>query len=773
MDTLLLVKTQDASRTNFMTPIDLYDNVSIQIDIQDGDLSGFERRSNYSKTFRVPATDNNSEIFKYFYEVNGTDYNPYSALPCVVQINGNDVFQGTLRLNGVYRNNLYDEYEVYILQELVDFNLSLGDKELKDFNWTEYNHEVNYDNITASWSATTGDTQGIFGGDIIYPMINYGLSYDSSGNRDFDYCIGSSPCMNTDPGALEPSIWRPAIRIKAIVDKIFEETGYSYNSEFFESPYFRLLYMDLGYDNELGISSPTSGDNLNLFKVFTNGENEYISYSKHIGGTYFPFRSLNPIGYDYLDNYTLAETNITFDDPTNYFSVPKDGTYGFSIRFSYTKAGSFNEDLRFKVEVRKSDTLEGLPTGTIIDTDTYDADDTDQQALQLFSHSLTAGQYVGVFIESVSVGTAGFNQIQTLILKPYSSAYPKPQFQLYSSPTLTLSDFEGNKNMPDIKAIDFIRSIIKMFNLVFIVNDTKTITIEPFNYYFRNENRQVKDWTDKLDTSSSYTIKPFSFDIPKSQRFTYLSSGEENLGKYYEYQFNKIYGRKLLTKNSNILKGEDVLEVPFRSIPTDTIPNSNYVIIPEMYKIDDDGKRVPTTTEPHIFFWLGNRYFYSNYPSTSSVWKFNDGSTIHDWTTYPAVSHLSSIEPSTDPDNFSDLNFEPTWDFFANNTSSINQFTSNNVFNTFHSQLYNEKYSDEARKFVGKFLLTPQDIGQLNINDKIFIKDSMYRIEKITGASLTEKKLTEVSLIKQIGGGFYYTESPVDNPTIPPNDPIP
>jgi len=49
----------------------------------------------------------------------------------------------------------------------------------------------------------------------------------------------------------------------------------------------------------------------------------------------------------------------------------------------------------------------------------------------------------------------------------------------------------------------------------------------------------------------------------------------------------------------------------------------------------------------------------------------------------------------------------------------------------------------------------------------------MYRIEKITGASLTEKKLTEVSLIKQLGGGFYWLDPPVDNPTIPPNDPIP
>ena len=767
MDTLLLVKTQDASRENFMTPIDLYDNVSIQLDIQDGDLSGFERRSNYSKTFRVPATDNNSEIFKYFYSVNGTDYNPYSALPCVVQINGNDVFQGTLRLNGVYRNNLFDEYEVYILQELVDFNLTLGDKLLTDFNWTEYAHEVNYSNITSSWFATTGDTAGLFGGDIIYPMINWGLEYNSSGVPLYDYCFGPSPCFNTTTGALDAFNFKPAIRIKAIMEKIFEETGYSLNSEFFESPYFRLLYMDMGYDNTGQISSPGDGDNLNFFKVFTNTDQSLYSHTALSDPKNVGFRSLEPNGYDYLGNFYLGGNS--------YFTCPKDGTYGFSFRFSYTKVGTFNEDFRFKVDVRKSSTLEGLSTGTLISSITRDADDTDQQELFLFSDTLTAGEYVGIFLEKIDVFSAGFNNFQTLILKPYDANYPKPQWQLYSSPTLDTNDFEGNKNLPPIKAIDFVRSIVQMFNLVFIVNDTKTITIEPFNYYFRDANRTTKDWTDKLDTSQSYTIKPFSFDLSKEQRYTYLSSGDENPGKYYEYQFNKIYGEKTLTKESNILRGEEVLEVPFRPIPTDNISGSNYVIIPNLFEKNSEGQKVPTNTEPHIFFWLGNRYTYATYPSTTNVWKFNSasGGGIIDWTTYPAVSHLSNIEWNTDPDEFSDLNFQPAFDFFGTDVGAINQFTGNNLFEVFHRQTYEEKYNDEARKLVGKFLLTPQDIGQLNINDRIYVKDSMYRIEKITGASLTEKKLTEVSLIKQLGGGFYWLDPPVDNPTIPPNDPIP
>ena len=769
MDTLLLVSTG----TTFYVPIDIYDDVSIQVDIQEGDLSGFERRSNYSKSFRVPATANNSKIFKEFYEVNGTDYNPYSALPCVVQINGNDIFKGTLRLNAVYRNNLYDEYEVFILQELVDFNLTLGDIKLQDFDWSEYNHEVNYDNITSSWSATTGDTQGLFGGDIIYPMINYGLEYNGT-TPDFDFCIGSSPCFNNSGNPLPEYTFRPAIRIKSIIDKIFEYTDFTYESEFFESPYFKLLYMNLGYDNELGISAPTESENINIFKVYSN-ESQYIGYSLHAStdGAPIAFTTLDPDGYDVLSNYTLSNGTTPESERLNYFSVPKDGTYGFEFRCSYTKVGTFNEDLKIQVRAVKASSPEGLATGTIINSTTFDVDDTEQQLLFLFNDTLSIGEYVGIYVESITSGV-GYNTFQTLILTPYDSDYPAPMFRLYSSPVMSIEDFEGNKNMPDIKAIDFIRSIVKTFNLIFVVKNSKNVIIEPFDSYFDNSNRTIKDWTGKLDTSSSYTIKPFSFDISKVVNYTYKSGGDEVHNKYYEYQFNEIFGQRVLTKQSNILKGEETLETIFRPTPTNCIDGSDWIIIPEFYKRSDENQKVATDIEPHLFFWLGNRYTYTTFSSaTSTSIYLASGGTQVAWSTYPCVSHLSQLNSGQTQNQFSDLNFQPTWDFFANTNSYINQYTGNNLYKNFHEQLYNEKYSNESRKLIGKFYLTPTDIGMLDLRDKIFVKDSMYRIEKISGASLTEDKLTEVVLIKELNGGFYAKSNPVNNPSLPPNDPIP
>ena len=762
MKTLLLVATGDTN--NFHTDLDLYDDVPINLVIQEGDLSGFERRSNYTKTFRLPATAKNSIVFKNFYEINGTEYNPLNSLPCVVQSSGNDVFKGTLRLNGVYRNDLFDEYEVYIIQELVDFTNLLGDLKLNELNWSYLNHTVDYNNITTSWEATSNDTDGLFGGKILYPMINYGLNYTGT-VPDFDYCIGSSPCFNNSSGAIPLYSFRPSIRIKEVFERIIDSTGYIISSEFMESNYFRSLYMDLGYADSLGISVPDQTENLNTFKVYGASQGFY-SYANILNKLYpVGFSTLNPDGYDNLNN---------FDESQKRFRVPKSGTYAFNIRLGYTKVGTNNEELKFNIYVKKSTNPTDIKNGTTIASSLgLIATDGQKQLLLPFSSSLNAGEYVQVFVESVT-GGAGFNSYQTLILNAYSSSYEAPQWLLYDSPVLGSNFADIALNMPqDITAIEFIKNIVNMFNMVFLVNDERVITIEPFDLYFDDDNRKIKDWTGKLDISTDYQISPFSFELPKEIRYTYQSSGNEASGKYYEDEFNLIYGERTLIKDSNILQGEELFESIFRPLPTDTIEGSDYVIMPKLYRRNDNNLKVAAELKPHIFFWVGNRYMFTGATGEGQTsWKFNSGFSVVDWTTYPCVSHLSQLQPSQGWQQFSDLNFTQRWDFFANNNPSIGQFTKNNIYETFHSQSYREKYSEEARKLNGRFYLQPNEIGQIELTDKIFVKDSFFRIETVNEASLTDDKLTDVTLIKDLGG-FEWGGTTNPNYSIQPNDPFP
>jgi hypothetical protein len=64
------------------------------------------------------------------------------------------------------------------------------------------------------------------------------------------------------------------------------------------------------------------------------------------------------------------------------------------------------------------------------------------------------------------------------------------------------------------------------------------------------------------------------------------------------------------------------------------------------------------------------------------------------------------------------------------------------------------------------------DLYETNLTDKIFIKDSFYRIEKINEGNLIEPTLTEVSLIKE-RGGYYTINPPAPYYFITPNAPYP
>jgi hypothetical protein len=81
-------------------------------------------------------------------------------------------------------------------------------------------------------------------------------------------------------------------------------------------------------------------------------------------------------------------------------------------------------------------------------------------------------------------------------------------------------------------------------------------------------------------------------------------------------------------------------------------------------------------------------------------------------------------------------------------------------------------YSNESRRLVGNFFLRPLDIYQLNYNDKIWVKDAPYTLEKITDANLVNKVLTPVALIKE-KFPYYRIEPPAPIYAVSPNQAYP
>lgn len=203
--------------------IDLFDEVDLNITYSIEDILDLEvRTSDFSKDFTIPKTGNNDRFFNYIKELNGDNTKNFlKAIPCQVYWGENVILNGSLRLIAV-RNEVY---QVALTGRFRDLITELDN--LKSIDLSQYNHIRNSQNIIASYEYTVIENGSVTqkpepGQGYVYPYIVNGQSNDI---YDQQYIWDSYP----------------AVYLKTIVDAIFREIGWTYESKFLESDYFKQL----------------------------------------------------------------------------------------------------------------------------------------------------------------------------------------------------------------------------------------------------------------------------------------------------------------------------------------------------------------------------------------------------------------------------------------------------------------------------------------------------------------------------------------------------
>lgn len=782
MDTILLVQLAG----NTWERLDCFEDIPITLTIQQNDLTNLtDRRVPYSKTITLPDTNNNAILFEHYFEVNGLDFNPLQKTPCVVQYRGTDIFQGVLRLNSVTTNSEERIYEVFILGEVADFLAPLRNLQLQDLDYTDLNHILDYSSVTTSWECVNDGASGLFNGQILYPLINYGLDYQgvtSGGTPTFSYDFGTATSFDDPTNPVPPSIFKPAIQLKSIVDRMFATTGYEVQSDFLNSEYFTSIYMDTFQNGKLGIEYASGVTNQNIFKTYTIN-NVTKKYDKDTF-TRLPFIDQLFNAYDPLNNFTNSGVG-------NLFQVPYTGQYGFNIKFNVS-----TDDLCIWIALlvpdivvrayKSTDSTDVIGTGTMF----YESPPIKlSQAYTglggsgplpvnlFFDDVLNAGEFVEVVIfdKTAFFTTCGSNLLGNYTIGPFSQGGVteiRPVYELYQSPQIITGLVDMRLGMPNIECVNFLKSLITMFNLVVKQNEqSRIIKIEPYNKEFNDTTRTPRDWTQILDLDSDVKIEPLSFELSKDLVFTYSYTDFEYLPFNFYGRFDYVFGRQRFTSTSNLFTGEQIYELPYGSCPTSGVTNAPNFIIPQFYYLNNN-QQAPYATKPHLFFWVGNRLAYKDALKTQQgSWYLLSGATPIEWTTYPCVSHLSTLE-SKIPEVISDLNFQGTFDFFGNSTNQIQQFTEFTLYNTFWRTYVDNLYSPYAKRLSGNFYFRPIDVYETQLNDKIWIKDSWFTIEKITDADLVNKRLTQISLVKD-NTPYYEINPPAPIYVYSPNEGYP
>jgi hypothetical protein len=522
--------------------------------------------SEFTRQITLPGTKVNNAFFEHVYDISIDSpflFNTNIKVPAYFDFDSVYLSNGYIQLNkvNVIENKFIDSYEVTMFGTLSSFGRDINRYFLTDLtSLSQYNHTSSYDNITASWSGN------LFNGDIVYPLADYGSGYT--------FTQGSLNLFGMDDqdGALCVQNFKPAIRIKPVLDAIFTEAGYTYSSSFMAKPMIDDIYMVC--NNSLKYPEYTGSVDLETYGKIKVGA---------ISGS-----GMTDINLPSGSWVTLPWFN-ELSDPQNFYT---NGAY--RVEQMTNLKGALNININVSCSVNNMPgTLSANGTWQIRMLETGSSTPYSTKAVQ---------SYIFFFDQLQQSRNGGINTTYELGSEFKFDSIPAGNyyFQLRQSPNaatgslpLVTLDPQGTtksfleirevkqaadgrvmdipSNMPfgtvGIKQIDFILGLQKKFNLVIYANKTRLneFIIETFNeWYNRGE---VKDFNKYINLNEKIEVIPAN-----NLAVNKLNFGDTLDTDYISQQFSKAanreYGKQYYVDTTNFYsQGEYNVKTTFASDP--------------------------------------------------------------------------------------------------------------------------------------------------------------------------------------------------------------
>ena len=685
---------------------DLYEDENIPLSLSvDNFKNVAEKVQSYSKAFNLPATKRNNKIFDNVFEINRSDdgvvFSPYKKTKCILKQDGFILFEGYLRLLDIINKEGEISYNVNLYSEVVALADVLKERQFSDLDFTELEHDYTVTQVQLSWNdagggsgmtylnpSTSGFRQTY--GTLRYPFVNW--------NNQYTIYPTSINLPNLE------STFRPFINIKYLIDRIFNapDTPFSYTSDFFNSGDFENLYMDFNWGS-------AQAPNNNLGQGF--GENDNTT-----GIT----AGLTPSALHFdIENFSDA-SDLGFNFSTSRFTASFDNQVYFiqgTFKFSYSGWTSGQVGV---MGWEKYDST-GNPTGFFPIQN------------QLFASGTSTGTIASNFNQTVTLNTGeslrpSFFKFDAGVTLTQLTTQQLPAFSSNGATVITGTSTTTSETLiqnlrGDLGQWDFLKGLMTMFNLVALADpdNPNIIKIEPYlNVFIDNSDSVEHNWTEKIDVSKM-KLEPLA-DLNKNTIFKFTEDEDDFAFTNYKNQVGgHLYGSKKYDAGDefNILDGiDEIVAEPFAATLVKPLA-SQYpqLITPALYSYNaDDGTSEGFENSPRIMFnngikATGVNCFVPAQNGSGSVYLSN----------FLQFSHLSDIPTITGSRDF----------HFGECQLLVGASTPNNLFNTYWLPYYSELYNPDTRIMTISVNLTPADINTFKFNDTVFIKNRVFRVNKI------------------------------------------
>ncbi len=483
------------------------------------------RSGSFSKDFEIPATDNNNEVLNYLQNINIDDQKQIRELKdASILVNGITQLNGQIKIKNPINRAGAKFYKATFIADNSEWISLMKEEKISDYTYTDpvngLTHSYTKANIEASWSGTV-DTDW----DYVYPLIHYGK------------------WQKTTQVSVEDM--KPAVYMRAILEKAFISIGYNLSSTFLDSANFKKLVFP--FIGKAFILTPAEI----LSRKFRAGisSDKFIDISSALGN----IRKTNLIKFD--DDSTGAN----FDNGGNFNTVlfryvcpaAKGGKYKFEAQIEVFRRGtpsllgSLDGQLTFykntfaptnrfafsPIQTWKRE--QGGTTNQNIEKRTrqfkLESDYVDLVPGDIIVASLDTEK--SFFYQSLipSPGDLRVRSASAISFIPSDDLEQNMPIFFRNVPSNEIrrnNDITVNQILPETPMLDIINGVTHVFNLQWWTDSaTKTVFVEPKDD-FLNGTTTALNWTTKLDLKKEYSYE-FVEGYKRDVELSYLEDSND------------------------------------------------------------------------------------------------------------------------------------------------------------------------------------------------------------------------------------------------------
>lgn len=673
--------------------------------------------TDFSQSFSVPASKRNNKIFKHYYNYDidaESSFNANDLVSASIEINYRAFSKGFIGLNGSkMKDNKGYAYKITFFGETIELKNKLKEKKLA----SAFQGVNTYDHSYSVSTVKTGLESSLVSGAVKYPLISHTerFTFDSgssvAGSRNLHYNESGGGGGSHNKGVRYTDL-KPALKLSKIIDEIETFTGIEFTKS--------------ASDDFFNTSANAVWDSLYLWLSRVKG-----TIGLNISGTAEVNMPITSIDFSNASPNQWDPTNQGTDSGTTPYSRVVNGiwtcrpstavfsgtviAHTYSSTFTVTSSSNFNI---FIEDVTNTPFTIGSASGSETVSRSVTISGPLGGALRSIRYRVTSEDPAITFTPTIVFGYQQLGNPTSITTVTGTDIAPNAAVQ-----NIVIAD-----QVPDIKIIDFLTGIFKMFNLTAFVQDDGKIKVSTLDeFYSSGTEYDISQFVDVKESEINFAI-PFqeiAFRFQKPDTFLALN---------FEQLNNRIFGNleNTTTESPDVQTtnrgSKYVVTLPFGKMIYERLNDLNdgsQSLIQYGYCVDKD--QSPTNIKPLI---LNIRSTTTGTNTSLSFYQGVSSNTAAKLTTHNRPSNTYSTTQS--------LNFGEEVDEYTGNAeddSLFENYYKNYIVDTF----------DKKRRITKVTAYLPLKILlNYTLADRFIINNRKFKINSIKTNLKTGKSNLEL-----------------------------